>query len=139
MYYKLKIKQCNVITLNLSSIQKKKKNTGLACHFLIQGIFLTQGSNLCLLCLMHQQADSLPLSHLGSPYSDNNKPLSINNSLMSQIIGLQTFQPQDSIQSPSFFIEVQLIYKVVLVLSVHLYCLKTIFKIIEDSRELLFM
>jgi len=31
------------------------------------GIFLTQGSNLCLLCLLHWQVDSLPLSHLGSP------------------------------------------------------------------------
>ena len=33
-------------------------NTGVGCHFLLQGIFLTQGSNLCLL---HWQADSLPL------------------------------------------------------------------------------
>ena len=40
------------------------KNTGVGCHSLLQGIFLTQGSNLCLL---HWQADSLPLSHLGSP------------------------------------------------------------------------
>ena len=32
------------------------------CHFLLQGIFLTQGLNLGLL---HQQVDSLPLSHLG--------------------------------------------------------------------------
>ena len=29
-----------------------------------QGIFATQGLNMCLLCLQHQQADSLPLSHL---------------------------------------------------------------------------
>ena len=29
--------------------------------------FLTQGSNLYLLCLLHWQAESLPLSHLGSP------------------------------------------------------------------------
>ena len=36
-------------------------NTGVGCHFLLQGIFLTQGSNLHLL---HWQADSLPLSHL---------------------------------------------------------------------------
>ena len=41
------------------------KNTRVGCHFLLQGIFLTQGSNPCLL---HWQADSLPLSHLGSPY-----------------------------------------------------------------------
>ena len=40
------------------------KNTEVCCHFLLQGIFLTQGSNLCLL---HWQSDSLPLSHLGSP------------------------------------------------------------------------
>ena len=39
------------------------KNTGVGCHFLLQGIFLTQGSNLCLL---HRQVDFIPLSHLGS-------------------------------------------------------------------------
>ena len=33
-------------------------------HALLQGIFLTQGSNLGLLCLLHWQADSLPPSHL---------------------------------------------------------------------------
>ena len=32
-----------------------------------QGILLTQGLNLCLLHLLHWQADSLLLSHLGSP------------------------------------------------------------------------
>ena len=40
------------------------KNTGGGCHFLLQGIFLTQGSNLHLLCLLHWPADSLPQSHL---------------------------------------------------------------------------
>ena len=39
------------------------KNAGVGCHFLLQGIFPTQGSNPRLL---HWQADSLPLSHLGS-------------------------------------------------------------------------
>ena len=28
----------------------------MGCHFLLQGIFTTQGSNLCLLCLLHWQA-----------------------------------------------------------------------------------
>ena len=37
------------------------KNTGVGCHFLLQGIFLTQDWNLCPL---HCQADSLPLSHI---------------------------------------------------------------------------
>ena len=40
-------------------------NTGVGCHFLLLGIFLTQGSNLCL--LLWQVEDSLLLSHLGSP------------------------------------------------------------------------
>ena len=40
------------------------KNTGVGCHFLLQGIFLTQGMKLHLL---HWQVDSLPLSHQGSP------------------------------------------------------------------------
>ena len=39
--------------------------TPVGCHFLLQGIFPTQGSNPCLL---HWQADFLPLSHQGSPY-----------------------------------------------------------------------
>ena len=39
----------------------------LSCHFLLQGIFLTQGCNLCLLRLLHWQVDSLPLRCLGSP------------------------------------------------------------------------
>ena len=29
------------------------KNTGMGCHFLLQGIFGTQRSNLHLLCLLH--------------------------------------------------------------------------------------
>ena len=35
--------------------------------FLLQGIFPNQGLNLQHVCLLHWQADSLPLSHLGSP------------------------------------------------------------------------
>ena len=41
------------------------KNTGMGCHFLLQGIFPTQGSNSCILCLLHWQVDSWPFSHLG--------------------------------------------------------------------------
>ena len=39
-------------------------------HFLLQGIFPTQGLNPCLLRLLPWQAASLPLSHQGSPGSD---------------------------------------------------------------------
>ena len=35
---------------------------------LLQGIFLTQGLNPGLLCLLYWQADSLPRCHLGSPH-----------------------------------------------------------------------
>ena len=38
----------------------------MGCHFLLQGIFLTQRSNPGLLSLLHWQADFLSLSHLGS-------------------------------------------------------------------------
>ena len=40
------------------------KNTGVGCHFLLQGIFPSQGLKLHLL---HWQVDCLPLHHLGSP------------------------------------------------------------------------
>ena len=41
------------------------KNTGVGCHFLLQGIFSTQGSNPRLLRLLHWHVDSLLLGHLG--------------------------------------------------------------------------
>ena len=41
------------------------ENTGGGCHFFLQNIFLAQGSNLCLLCVLHWEVDSLPLSHQG--------------------------------------------------------------------------
>ena len=43
------------------------KNTRVGGHFLFQGIFLTQGSNLHLLHLLHWQADSLPVVPPGKP------------------------------------------------------------------------
>ena len=49
------------------------RNTGEGCHFLLQGIFLTQGFNLHLLCLLHWQADSLPLSHLEPLFNHRNR------------------------------------------------------------------
>ena len=39
------------------------KNTWVGCHFLLQGIFPTQGSNLSHLCLLHWQAPP------GRPYN----------------------------------------------------------------------
>ena len=41
------------------------KDTGMGCHFFLQRIFPSQGSNPCIL---HWQADSLPLSIWEAPY-----------------------------------------------------------------------
>ena len=43
------------------------KNTGVGCHALLQGILLTQGLNLHLLCLLDWQEGSLPLAPPGKP------------------------------------------------------------------------
>ena len=45
------------------------KNTGVGYHVLLQGIFLTQGLNPCLLCLLHWQVGFLPLVTPGKPSS----------------------------------------------------------------------
>ena len=60
----------------------------LDCHFLPQGIFLIQGLNPCLLCLLHWQVDSLPLSHLGY-YCDYNYC-----SVVSRICEMKNLSPQ---------------------------------------------
>ena len=56
------------------------KNTGVYCHFLLQGFFPTKGSNPCLL---HWQADSLSLSHQGSHCTHGSLYMSM---LLSQLI-----------------------------------------------------
>ena len=43
------------------------KNTGVGCHALLQGIFLTQGLNPCLLHFPARQAGSLSLVPPGKP------------------------------------------------------------------------
>ena len=42
-------------------------NSEMGCHFLLQGIFLTQGLNSCLHHFLNWQIYSLPPSHLESP------------------------------------------------------------------------
>ena len=53
------------------------KNTGVGCHFLLQGIFPTQKWNLYLLCLLHCQTDALSLNHLGSHLGRHYTPIKI--------------------------------------------------------------
>ena len=52
------------------------KHTGVACHFLLQGIFLTQGSNPHLLHLLHCRQILYHLSHQGSQYLTESETLS---------------------------------------------------------------
>ena len=59
---------CNLMDCSLPSSCPQNfsgKNTRVGCRFLLQGIFLTQGSNPYLLHLLHWQTDPLPLHHLG--------------------------------------------------------------------------
>ena len=49
---------------SVPEIDAPGKNTRVGCHFLLQWVFLTQGSNLRLL---HWQVDFLLLRHQGSP------------------------------------------------------------------------
>ena len=52
-----------LITRFLSPWNFPSRNTGVGCHFLLQEIIPTQGSNPHLLYHQHWQADSLPLHH----------------------------------------------------------------------------
>ena len=57
------------------------RNTGVGCHFLLQGIFPTWGSNLHLLCLLHCQGRSLPLVPPGRRHCFIRKLVPFNNHL----------------------------------------------------------
>ena len=61
------------------------KNTGVDCHFLLQGIFPDQGSNLCLL---HWQAGSLPLSHQGISWTNRSGSSLTGSSELGRLISL---------------------------------------------------
>ena len=56
------------------------KNTGVDFRVLLQEIFLTQGCNSHLWCLLHWQTGSLPLSHLTSPNVSIRPPINSNKS-----------------------------------------------------------
>ena len=52
------------------------EDTGEGCHF-FQEIFLTQGSNPSVFCLLHWQVDSLSLAPPGKPFLPSVSPLPI--------------------------------------------------------------
>ena len=56
---------CPAVTPRTSVRRVLRQEYGCGCHALLQGVFLTQGWGSGPL---HWQADSLPLSHMGSSY-----------------------------------------------------------------------
>ena len=66
------------------------KNTGVGCHFLLQGIFLTQGLNLHLLCHLN----SLPVTILALSYP-------LNCLKIDQDKGMSSLQQEDGFSSGS--------------------------------------
>ena len=62
---------CSVLSDSLKHNELQPANPARILEWVIisfpRGIFPTQGLNMCLLHLLHWQADSLPLSHLESP------------------------------------------------------------------------
>ena len=59
---------CSPLARFLCPWDSPGKNTRMGCHALLQETFPTQGSNPCLLCLLHWQAGSLPLGPPVNPY-----------------------------------------------------------------------
>ena len=74
------------------SIRFPSKNTGVDCHFLLQGTFPTQGCKLHLLHLLHWQADSLPLIHLEASSYTTFSSVQFSRSVVSD--SLQPDEPQ---------------------------------------------
>ena len=68
---------CSLATRLLCPWDFLRKNTGVGCHFLLQGIFPIQGSKLHLLCFLRWQVDSLAWHHLESPLNSYFKSISI--------------------------------------------------------------
>ena len=61
---------CSLPGSSVHGILQARMLDGVGCHALLQGIFPTQGSNPCLLCLLHWQAGSLPPAPPGNNESD---------------------------------------------------------------------
>ena len=72
------------------------KNTGVCCHYLLQGIFPTQGLSQPLLCLLHWQAGSLSLTFFLDWCSSNSEDC--------PYTGLMIYGPPTSVScTPSTF------------------------------------
>ena len=84
----------------LCSWDSPVKNTRMGCHVLLQGIFLTQGSNQHLLCLLHWQVGSLPLVPLGNSCKGTGFPKT--NMFLGLRIWMRKLRDQGSLQLPIY-------------------------------------
>ena len=84
------------------------KSTGVGSHFLLQGIFLTQGSDLCLLHCRQSPALKVDLHHQGSPvwlgsgWNEMRCSFNMMNRLLSVLLmrTLSSSQPGDWVVEP---------------------------------------
>ena len=72
------------------------KSTGVGCHFFLQGIFPSQGSDPSLLCLLHWQAHSFTTEPPGKPVCHN---------IYKYILYLYKYMP-DSLTAPVSLIKI---------------------------------
>ena len=72
------------------------KNTGVGCHALLQEIFLTQGLNICLLCLLHWHVSSLQpvLPGKSIPLSQHSRITTYVGILHSGVLHIQPIHPR---------------------------------------------
>ena len=107
---------CNPIDCSLpgssvhgASVHCPSKKIGVGCHFLLQGIFLTQGSNSQLLHLLHWQVDSVPLCSTWEAYISTLKSLFSFPNPLSQEISLLPRQTAATVCSTEFCQEMHLL------------------------------
>ena len=71
------------------------KNTGMGCHFLLQGIL--EGLNLCLMFLLHWQIGSLPAEPLRKTGNDKNHVYTLFCLSLCQLIDRRAHYPLQSL------------------------------------------
>ena len=62
------------------------KNTGVGCHFLLQGVFPARGWNTCFLHLLRWKAGSLPLGPPEKPHSHVLELIHVSSTVQSSLL-----------------------------------------------------
>ena len=86
------------------------KNMGVGCHALLQGIFLAQGSNPCLLSLLHWLLSSSPLSPPGKPHYEMSFSPLIPSSSPPQVFNTSPICRRPSLSNWFFFSQILFVF-----------------------------